>query len=118
MRVLLRGVQIGRGVRRVSEGTGGQDRELPRVPVLEGDRHAAGRQAREAVDRVGREARLSLFAVGDDGRAGLLETPDRVEDGVVEESLEFLRRDLSGGGRLHPFDERRGAGNAADRFGG
>ena len=61
---------------------------------------------------------LSLFAVGDDRRAGLLETPDRVAYGVVEESLELVRRDLSGGGRSHTFDEGRRAGNAANRFGG
>ena len=117
-RVLLRALEVARGVGRVAEGPGGQNGKLPGVAVPERDRDAAGREVRRAVDRVSREARLPLLAVRDDGRARLLEAAERVAHRAVEERLERIAGDPARAERAHAFDQLLGSWNTSDGFRG
>src|SRR5206468_10713975 len=59
-----------------------------------------------------------LLAVSDDGGLGRLEPPDGVTDRRVLEASELVARDPTGGELLHPRDELRGSGDAANGFSG
>ena len=115
--MLLRRGHVGSGIGRVAERTGGEPRQLPRVPVLERDHHAVRGEGVEARQRIGCEARFRLLAVGDDrrtrgfhGRHGLRHRPlhGLAQTRVVKPA---------GAVRAHGVDEVTGAGNAADGFG-
>src|SRR5213078_3755310 len=69
-------------------------------------------------DRVGGEAGFRLLTVGDDGGLGRFEPPDGVADALVLEAGELVARQSAGGELLHPRDELRGSGDAANGFGG
>src|SRR5438128_3907582 len=106
------------GVRLIAERPGSQPGELPHVPVRERDRDAVGCEVREPVDRVRGEARFRLLPIGDHGGLGRLEAPDGVADRRVLEASELVAREATGGELLHPRDELRGSGDAANGFSG
>src|SRR5438876_10527920 len=70
------------------------------------------------MDRVGGEAGFRLLPVGDDGGLGRLEPPDGVLDRGVLEASELVARKATAGELLHPRDELRGSGDAANGFSG
>src|SRR3989442_65818 len=118
MGVRSRASEVCIGVRLIAERPGGQPGELPRVSVGERDRDAVRREIREPMDRVGGEAGFRLLPVGDDWGLGRLEPPDGVLDRGVLEASELVARKATGGELLHPRDELRGSGDAANGFSG
>ena len=106
----LRRGHVGSGIGRVAERTGGEPRQLPRVPVLERDYHAVRGEGAETRQRIGCEARFRLLAVGNDrrtrgfhGRHGLRHRPlhGLAQTRVVKPA---------GAVRAHGVDEIAGAG--------
>ena len=115
---LLRRGQVGVSVGLVAERAFGQARQLPGVPIGEGDHDPVRREGVQAGQWIGGEARLALFAVGEDRGARLFEPPDGLGEGLGLQFVECFGADLTRREPSQAFDQVGGTRDAADRLGG